>query len=171
MPQVNIYISTEDEEMFLNLFREFKRRKMLPKNSRSLVTGKILRDYAEMLQKESFADLRSVVNKNLIFEYADRQQAQSSDEKREREKAQKFDQFTELLMRGDLVVDTTELEEKNANLELKIDRQEQEIALLREELAYRENVMREIHFGNDKNDTVWSRYQRGEFKTKPSQGV
>lgn len=92
MAQITVYLREKGVENLKRLVAEFDKKELLPKNSRSTVTEKILMDYIEMMSEMKIEKGKKVFDWNLIFEYAEKH-AQSKTDDRElvKEKIALFD--------------------------------------------------------------------------------
>ncbi len=96
MAQVTVYLREKDVENLKKLVAEFDKKNLLPKNNRSTVTEKVLKDYIEMMSEMRIEKGEKVFDRNLIFEYAKQvSETKTKDDELEKEKVALFNSFME----------------------------------------------------------------------------
>ncbi|GAA2968794.1 hypothetical protein FC48_GL001852 [Ligilactobacillus murinus DSM 20452 = NBRC 14221] len=96
MAQVTVYLREKDVENLKKLVAEFDKKNLLPKNNRSTVTEKVLKDYIEMMSEMRIEKGEKVFDRNLIFEYAKQvSETKTKDDELEKEKVALLNSFME----------------------------------------------------------------------------
>lgn len=99
MAQVTVYLREKDVENLKKLVAEFDKKNLLPKNNRSTVTEKILKDYIEMMSEMKIEKGKKVFDRNLIFEYAEQMsKSKKAYSELEKKKVALFDSYMDRLL-------------------------------------------------------------------------
>lgn len=99
MAQVTVYLREKDVENLKKLVVEFDKKNLLPKNNRSTVTEKILKDYIEMMSEMKIEKGKKVFDRNLIFEYAEQMsKSKKAYSELEKKKVALFDSYMDRLL-------------------------------------------------------------------------
>lgn len=99
MGQVTVYLRKKDVENLKKLVAEFDKKNLLPKNNRSTVTEKVLKDYIEMMSEMKIEKGKKVFDRNLIFEYAEQMsKSKKAYSELEKKKVALFDSYMDRLL-------------------------------------------------------------------------
>lgn len=99
MAQVTVYLREKDVENLKKLVAEFDKKNLLPKNNRSTVTEKVLKDYIEMMSEMKIEKGKKVFDRNLIFEYAEQMsKSKKAYSELEKKKVALFDNYMDRLL-------------------------------------------------------------------------